>query len=411
MPVLAREAVVALEALLADHVVAARRRRAPRALVHAMPTRPRAGGVTAGRRCYQASSISARISRSPGGVGRHLRAPAGPGSPSTASSMRVAVGAELARAAAGRRRAPRSGRASPACFVPSARASAVICLPARGRIASIVARQHRRVGLRVRDPQHAHERLADDVVEREQRRVERVGAEDRAERELRRVALGAVGVERLGDQRRAAQRRHRRDRVGERRVERVGAVGERVHRARAQPLLGQADHHRRVGEHDLPGGPARRRPRGPRAGGGCGSSRRPRASSAAPRPGRRGPRRSPSPTSITRPPPSATRSPSPTSSISRAATSLHRARAARGESTPRPRPARPAPRPSPARWSAARSRRSRARRGSPATSRDHPGAEVDRPLPVAPGELAAHSRARSGTRTHSLSITKRCSTS
>jgi Glycosyl transferase family 2 len=109
-------------------------------------------------------------------------------------------------------------------------------------------REDRRVRLSMRDPQLADEALTDHVVKAEQRRVDRVAAEDRPEREHRRVALIPFGVQRLGDQPRAAEGRHLGDRVGERRVQRVGAVSEGVHRRRAQPLLGQGDHQRRVGE-------------------------------------------------------------------------------------------------------------------------------------------------------------------
>ena len=126
-----------------------------------------------------------------GHVGRHLQLRAGHDRP--APRRRGGRGRRRApTAGAGRRRAPRSARAGrPASCPAPARARSSAC-PARGISASIAARQHRRVGLGVRDPQLAHQRLADDVVEAEQRRVERVGAEDRAERERRRVALGAL---------------------------------------------------------------------------------------------------------------------------------------------------------------------------------------------------------------------------
>ena len=101
-----------------------------------------------------------------------------------------------------------AGRQAPRCFTPSARASAVICGPARGISASASCGRIAAFVSACADPQLAHERLADDVVQSEQRRVQRVGAQDRAERELGRVALGPVGIEGLGDQLRAAQRRH-----------------------------------------------------------------------------------------------------------------------------------------------------------------------------------------------------------
>ena len=109
----------------------------------------------------------------------------------------------------------------------------------------------RRVGLRVRDPELAHQGLADHVVDREQRRVDRVAAEDRAERQGRAVAVVGALVQGLADQLRAAQRGHPRHRVGERRVERVGAVRERVHRAPAQLRFGLAGHRLGIRDHQL----------------------------------------------------------------------------------------------------------------------------------------------------------------
>ena len=98
-------------------------------------------------------------------------------------------------------------------------------------------REDRRVGLGVGAAADADQGLADHVMEGEHPRVDRVAAEDRAEGQRGAVALGAILVEGGGDQLGAAQRGHPRDRVGERRVEGVGPVGKRVHRARPQRPL------------------------------------------------------------------------------------------------------------------------------------------------------------------------------
>ena len=73
----------------------------------------------------------------------------------------------------------------------------------------------------------------------------------RAERQPAAVALAGRLVERRGDQLRTAQRRQRGDGVGERHVERLGAVAERVHRAGAQAAVVQRGHLERVGDHQL----------------------------------------------------------------------------------------------------------------------------------------------------------------
>ena len=85
--------------------------------------------------------------------------------------------------AAARRRVPRSARRFAPLSVPSASANASIASGARSRHQLHHPRQHRRVGLRVRRSEHADQRLADHVVDREQRRVDRVGAQQRAKRE------------------------------------------------------------------------------------------------------------------------------------------------------------------------------------------------------------------------------------
>ena len=139
--------------------------------------------------------------------------------------------------------------------------------------------------------------------------VDRVAAEDRAERQGGAVALGrGSSSSAVGDQLGAAQRGHPRDRVGEGRVEGVGAVGEGVHRAGAQRAARAGWSSPRGRRSPAPGGPAPRPgPRRRRAGGGCRSSRRPRSSSGSP------PRAAPVTAaialavSITRPPPRATR--------------------------------------------------------------------------------------------------------
>ena len=306
-----------------------------------------------------------------GYVGRHAAAPGGRRSPSPRRSSRVAIGA---RGRAGGAGPPPSsvtrsassallGARAPARAPSSAAGSASAA--SRARAGSIVALVSA-CGIR----SIAHERLADDVVEANapsRARRRRGSSRARARRGSR---SARVGVERLGDQLRAAQRRQLGDRVGERRVERVGAVGERVHRARPQPLLGQADHQRRIGEHDRGAHqPARPPPRG-RSG-----SRWIRVISAPERVVGSAATRPPLTaaiafaTSITRPPPSATRSRSPTSSIEPRGDLVHRARRHVVEAGRRPRRARPAPRPSPARWSAARRPRTRARRGCRATRR------------------------------------------
>ena len=126
-----------------------------------MPTRSRARALLRSCAPTRRVSISARISRSSGGSGVSAssgrarialdglveRAPRRrPSSPS-----RRAAAAELARSAPARSSRLRAER-------PRERGH----LPAGAREQRLDrARQHRRVGLRVRDPQHAHERLAD----------------------------------------------------------------------------------------------------------------------------------------------------------------------------------------------------------------------------------------------------------
>ena len=165
-------------------------------------------------------------------------------------------------------------------------------------------RQHDRVGLRVRRPADAHDRLADGVVDGEAGLPDGIAGEQRSQRERRRgPARSAPSPSAISSRR--PQRRQLGDRVGERRVERLDRVRERVHRARRQV------------RHRLrrPSAPGRRsRARAARAGtrrrppacGGRASSRRRRAWSGPPPP-----RRPSAPpiafaASITRPPPSAT---------------------------------------------------------------------------------------------------------
>ena len=123
----------------------------------------------------------------------------------------------------------RLGRPAPRPARRSARARA-------RRISSIVTGSSAALVSACGVPQHPDGRLAEHVVEREPGQVERVRAqssEPSASSEASRSL--ALGVERAGDQ--AARPRSAeptRELVGERRVERVGAVRERVHRAGAQ---------------------------------------------------------------------------------------------------------------------------------------------------------------------------------
>ena len=261
------------------------------------------------------------------------------------------------------------------------------------------AGQDRRVGLRVRGAADADQGLADHVVEAELGGVDRVAAEQRAERQVRALAGGGVLVERGGDQLGAAQRRHHRDRVGERRVERVGAVGEGVHRAGPQLRLGLARHRLGVGDHQA-------RP-----------DHRPRTRSSAPA-GRRwiavisapdivvGIAATVAPlteasalaTSITLPPPRATSAVAVGSSASRLrrpSTALRRPRRGREPAPAGPR-ARSAPRP-PARPPGQRPRRAQQREGDEVAALDQlrrplqpVGAEDDGSAGVLPDEVAAH---------------------
>ena len=191
------------------------------------PARARAASPRAPRRAWLAS---APASPEPGRVAAELED----------------AGFDLAGVGPDRRR-----RASAICRGPGARIDAI----ARGRIAALVSAW----GL----PQTRTRVWQIDVVEAEQRRSRsrsRRGSSPsaRAPRSRDRRLL----VERGGDQLGAAQRGHPRDRVGERRVERVGAVGEGVHRAGPQLRLGLAGHRLRVGDHQRR---AHQRPtRGPR---------------------------------------------------------------------------------------------------------------------------------------------------
>ena len=89
------------------------------------------------------------------------------------------------------------------------------------------------------------------MVEGEERRADGVAAEERAEGERCPVPLGGPLVEGLGDEAHAAQRRHRRDGIRQGRVERLAAVRERVHGARAHRLLRLGRHRVRVGKDEL----------------------------------------------------------------------------------------------------------------------------------------------------------------
>ena len=110
--------------------------------------------------------------------------------------------------------------------------------------------QDRGVRLRVGAAADPDQRLADHVVDGEHRRSRsrsRRGS-SRGPAQPRSRSLGSWSSER-GDQLGAAQGRHPGDRVGERRVERIGAVGEGVHRAGPQLRLGLAGHRVGIGDH------------------------------------------------------------------------------------------------------------------------------------------------------------------
>ena len=178
-------------------------------------------------------------------------------------------------------------RRCPSASVPSAAASSAIAAGARSRIVSSARGSTAALVSACGVPHTRTTRLADDVVEREERRVERVGAEERAERERGAVALLAVLVERGRDQLGAAQRRHRRDRVARRacRAARRRAPARSSRSPAAAPRAGSSS--RRGRRSRAPGARARGRC-GPPGGGGSASSRRPRASSGSPRRARRG---------------------------------------------------------------------------------------------------------------------------
>ena len=276
-----------------------------------VPTRARARRYCRG--AYQALSISARSSSLVGRVGRQLRARRGPGS--RRPRRRGARGRRRAPTAAARPPPSSSIRsASSARFVPSARASAVICLrragsaprATRGSIAALVS------ACGIRSTRTSVWQIT--WWRREQRRVERVGAEDRAERELRRVALGALGVERRRDQaRRRAARPSRRPgwRAACRASRRRGRARSSRWRAAAasgRPTISGGSAITSCGPHEPCGASWPSGSRwiavisAPESVVGIAATRPPRTAAIA------------FAESITRPPPSATRSPAPTSS-------------------------------------------------------------------------------------------------
>ena len=179
------------------------------------------------------------------------------------------------------------------CRVP--RRAPSIASGARPRIAAIVRGSIVALVSACGIAQHPDERLADHVVKGEaapSRSRRRRGASPSASASAVARRLGLV--ERRGDQLGAAERRQGRDRVGERPVERLGAVREGVHRRWPGAKLVEAGHlspGRRPRAPAAPGAGLAARPSGA---GGWSSSRRPRAWSGSRRPARRGPPRSPS---------------------------------------------------------------------------------------------------------------------
>ena len=251
MAVLAREGVVALEALLADHVVGARRRQTPWGLVHEYAYTPRRAALRAPRCAGWATyalpgrSISAASSSRSGGSG-----------------LMPSSGRErIASSACGQPPGPRPGRPAGAARPPGTGCAAIAPAGVPGPRPALRSprragahrrhrpREHRRVGLGVGKAQHLDQRLADHVVKGETGRVERVAAEQRPQRERRGVAL----VRAAGRARRRSARRR-----GAPPGSRPGwpaacrATPPRG-RARSSPWRGAAlverGHHPRVGEH------------------------------------------------------------------------------------------------------------------------------------------------------------------
>ena len=240
---------------------------------------------------------------------------------STTSSILSSVGAQLPEVpVAGRAR--RSAPGCPAESVPSAAGEGLDLLGRALAHRLHRVRQQRGVGLGVRGPEHPDGRLPEHVVERDPGPVDR--AARRAARRGRaptrsRSSGGWSSASAISSAPRSAAAA--RALVGERRVQRLGAVRERVHRRGAE-LRPRA----RWSSPRGPRSPATAaRPMPPRLPGGQAVDRRssapPRAWSGSPPP--RAPRTAAIPfaESITRPPPRATSRSEPTSSSIAAAAS------------------------------------------------------------------------------------------
>ena len=254
----ARVVVVALEALLADHLVRAWRRGLGRASSTQMRTRPGAPRYWLDRRgCATEAAASEALPGSSTSAGaRRDRADRGVPSSGRAriassGSSQPARGRRRGRpAGVGRRRAPRSARRIPPGSVPSAAASDAIASGARGahrvhRQRAASSRWSPRGGAAA--PGRASGRRRGGGRSRPSRARRRRGASrGRARRGRARRAGWSSAAAISSAPRRADQRR---DRVGERRVERVGAVGERVHRAGPQAAVVEGGHLERVGDH------------------------------------------------------------------------------------------------------------------------------------------------------------------
>ena len=176
---------------------------------------------------------------------------------SSASSSAAAVGADRAEA---RRAAAELERSAPRCRPGRCRARRRARRSASGRAVAHERhrpRQDRGVGLGVRAAADADQGLADHVVDARtapsRSRSRRGSSRARGRRGRARPRSWSSAVAISSAPRSAVIAR---DRVGERRVERVGAVGEGVHRAGPQLGLGLAGHRLGVGDHEAAGGPA-----------------------------------------------------------------------------------------------------------------------------------------------------------
>ena len=218
---------------------------------------------------------------------------------SRAGADRVDGGLELRprrrparRGVAGRRRAPRSARRGRRPLRPERPARAAIASGARGRIASIVCGSIVALVSAWGTPITRTSVLADRVVEREAGAVDRVARRAATRARARRGRARPVPGRARGDQLGAAQRRQRRDRVGERPVERP----RRRARARSSRSPAGGRSARSVigsGSAITSAGRTSRGASWPSGSRWIRSSRRPRGWSGSPRPGPRVRRRSP----------------------------------------------------------------------------------------------------------------------